>query len=317
LFAIGVLVRRLDIRRLSKNEFGFGITEVIVAIGIVGILIMALTQMILQSFEQVSFIQSKLGSLNLGQELRKAIDSEAICKAHLKTQPLVGIAKPQGPLPISIDLGNGRIVEAGSDLTKTDSVLVNELNLLNGSSTPVDSAGNSVISGDLTLVVTAAKGYKMILAPISLGRFSIVYGATAKNVVSCFANDPISGLRGKCPPNSEVTGVNSGNSTNQRAVIDYICDQQQYPMTKSIEKAGWNSGSFGTITIQNFGPFKTKADCKATPENVSGMSITEMDPFYNVPDHEGNHTNTTWTCVAGVWIKSESNFYRKHVQPND
>lgn len=160
----------------SKSD-GFSLVEALVAMAIMSIVGVATMNMISQQMNQVGYLEGKLGQSRLTQDLLLLLASPTLCKAALKTETYQA-SNPE----LEFDLGGGRVVKAGADMTRTDGLKVDHLTLEN---TQLINAGAEVL-GDLILRVTTSKGLSLPLANAHVGKIYLVLDSNQK-IIGCMS----------------------------------------------------------------------------------------------------------------------------------
>lgn len=307
--------------------------QVLVFIGIMGILVTGMLQLFSYGQDRVSALQSKIGQLGLAQDIRAQISRRTLCTSSLKTTHY-----SPNPTAMRIDLGGGRVVQAGQDLSVSDSVVIESLNYVNAVEVET-GADTRVYLGDLELRVSGSKGSKQSFASMNVGKIYLVVEKDTDLIKECYnveepsvaeakrkackartfsatSPDPYTG-----PLVTQMLFMSMNGSFNEAAAFAQArqgaCNSQTYPMTAPGEyRAGSPAYSFFNIApssgfesgLQAFGPYESREECLEMPAVAHGFWY-RLTWKSGSPGSQGGNTTSSmlqFFCVDGTWVMDSS-----------
>lgn len=319
--------------RRRSNESGSMLIQILVFVGIMGVLVMGVLQLFSYGQERISAMQSKIGQLGLAQDIRAQISRRALCTSSLKTTHY-----SPNPTAMQFDLGGGRIVQAGQDLSVSDSIVVDSLNYVNAVEVET-GADTRVYLGDLELRVSGSKGSKQSFASMNVGKIYLVVEKNTDLIKECYnveepsvaeakrkacrartfsatSPDPYTG-----PLVTHMLFTSMNGSFSEAAAFAQArqgaCDSQTYPMTAPGEyRAGSPANSFFNITsssgietgLQAFGPYESRERCLEMPSVAHGFWYRLTWKSGSPGSLGGNTTSSMlqFVCVDGTWVMDSS-----------
>ncbi|WP_415062532.1 type II secretion system protein [Bdellovibrio sp.] len=171
--------------RKNMNSEGFGLVEVLVALGIVGVASAAILSLLVGLSGHMRSADSKASELVLANEISQVVSEEERCtRAVIEAgEQKIDITKPfkiKLKLPASGDLYEG--VKFGSNLE------VKEFFIDSFEPMATDVAGKERVVGVMWLKTNDSAAGGILRKRRSLGTISLIYERANKNILSCFSH---------------------------------------------------------------------------------------------------------------------------------
>lgn len=302
-----------------ESRQGLSVIEALIALSIMTVAGLVFSSMIVSYQNQLSLAQSKMGFLNLTEEIRRQIQNNSTCTLGVKGQ-VVDLSGNPGGFLIRLD---GREVRSGNNLTSTDYVVVDKFEFKK-----TRDVNPNLVQGQLWLSVLGGSGNKMPFKATQVTTTLFLKFDGSHVVTDCYSVEPTAAPSNiqdnpstlTLQPCPDTPSMAEGGPTDSEArqLIARACNAYDYgkggrqdiaPDSGGTTLTAGSSGNSdysnrtrgnSSILYTSFGPFADKDTCLKAPAYPAGMQV-------RTPSFHANGTSwTTRSCAGGTWSHIES-----------
>jgi prepilin-type N-terminal cleavage/methylation domain-containing protein len=201
----------------TPRQYGFTLLEILIAMSISLVVLGAITTIMVANMNEIGSMQAKLNSLNLVTEIRNQLQRSTSCMAGITTSYYT--LNSNGEFAFQFKMPSGKIIAPGSDLSATDSVIINSLNFTK--TRDVGVVGNvTTVLGKLILGSTSAKGKKLQFAPsVVTTELAISYNNSSNQILNCSSGADLVATTLSASPQATGSACGSGIVVGGRCCI--------------------------------------------------------------------------------------------------